>query len=315
MDRCGLGTGDSLVSISHLRANDRPRTVARADRVHPRARPRAGGPCPSYCAKTESVPNPSMGIGAANMRGIRNILEKNRDQRAHRASPGWRDAMVHTKASAQRQLTIFPRGGWRRRAGRKPAVPRARVTHAVRPRLTPRDPVIVTTRLLPGLPSLRRESTLMTMRRVLAAGSERFGFRLVEFSVQTNHLHLIAEAGDARSLARGMQGLLVRVAKALNREWGRRGKVLGDRYHARILRSPRDVRHVLVYVIQNARKHGAQIVGIDPYSSGPWFDGWIDRIAGPARPIAIARSWLLTTGWRRAGLLSTRESPVVRESG
>ncbi len=223
--------------------------------------------------------------------------------------------MVQTKASAQRQLTIFPRGGWRRRAGRKPAVPRPRVTHAGRPRLTPRDPVFVTTRLLPGLPSLRREGTLMTLRRVLSAGSERFGFRLVEFSVQTNHLHLIAEAEDARALTRGMQGLLVRIAKALNREWGRRGKVLGDRYHARILRSPRDVRHALVYVLQNARKHGAHIVGIDPFSSGPWFEGWINRVASAARPIATARSWLLTTGWRRAGLLSTSESPVVRKTG
>ncbi len=218
--------------------------------------------------------------------------------------------MVRTKAMSVRQLTIFPRGGERKGAGRKPKGERALVSHARRPKLTPRDPVLVTTRLLPDLPNLRRERTLTILRDALAAGSDRFGFRLVEYSIQSNHLHFIAEAEDARSIARGMQGLLVRIAKALNRAWQRRGKVLCDRYHARILRSPRAVRHALVYVLQNARKHGAQITGIDAYSSGCWFDGWLDRRARGVRPIATARSWLLTTGWRRRGMLSTSEVPA-----
>jgi REP element-mobilizing transposase RayT len=213
------------------------------------------------------------------------------------------------KSNNVRQLTIFPRGGARRGSGRKPKGARALVAHAPRPRLTARDPVLVTTHLLPGLPNLRRNRTLATLRGVLAAGADRFGFRLVEYSIQSNHLHFVAEADDARSIASGMQGLLVRVARALNREWGRRGKVLRDRYHARILRSPREVRAVLVYVLQNARKHGAQIVGIDAFSSGAWFRGWLDRVAREGRPTATARSWLLTTGWLRGGPISTHEAP------
>ncbi|MCY2962034.1 MAG: transposase, partial [Planctomycetota bacterium] len=159
------------------------------------------------------------------------------------------------------------------------------------------------------------ERTLVVLRDALSAGADRFGFRLVEYSIQTNHLHLIAEAEDERSIARGMQGLLVRVAKALNRAWERRGKVLCDRYHARILRTPRDVRTALVYVLQNARKHGARLIGVDACSSGPWFDGWRDRVARAPRPIAEARSWLLTAGWRRGGLLGTREAPAVPPAG
>ncbi|MCY2960678.1 MAG: transposase, partial [Planctomycetota bacterium] len=155
------------------------------------------------------------------------------------------------------------------------------------------------------------ERTLVVLRDALSAGADRFGFRLVEYSIQTNHLHLIAEAEDERSIARGMQGLLVRVAKALNRAWERRGKVLCDRYHARILRTPRDVRTALVYVLQNARKHGARLIGVDACSSGPWFDGWKGRAPKGARPISVARSWLLTTGWRRRGLLGTREAPAM----
>jgi REP element-mobilizing transposase RayT len=224
--------------------------------------------------------------------------------------------MGRKRSNRTRQLTIFPRGGARPGAGRKPKGERALVAHATRPTLTRRDPVLVTTRLVAGLPNLRRESTLVLLRGALAAGSDRFGFRLVEFSIQSNHLHFVAEGEDARSVARGMQGLLVRVAKALNRHWARRGQVLVDRYHARILRTPREVRTALVYVLQNARKHGARITGIDACSSGVWFQGWRDRSAvSPSSPLATARSWLLRIGWRRAGLISTEESPRCRPAG
>ncbi len=219
--------------------------------------------------------------------------------------------MANGKKVTTNQLTIYRRGGARDGAGRKPKGEKPLVAHDTRDRVTRRDPVLITTRLVGGLPNLRQERTLVLLRDALAAGADRYGFRLVQYSIQTNHLHFVAEGDDARSIARGMQGLLVRIAKALNRHWDRRGKVLVDRYHARILRSPREVRNALVYVLQNARKHGARITGIDAFSSGPWFQGWLDRIARVPSPIAAARSWLLTQGWQRAGLLSTVELPRI----
>ncbi len=223
--------------------------------------------------------------------------------------------MAKMKTLATRQLTIFRRGGARDGAGRKPKGEKALVAHAQRERVTPNHPVLITTRLVEGVPNLRRERTLVLLRDTLAAGANRYGFRLVEYTIQSNHLHLLAEGEDARSIARGMQGLLVRIAKALNRHWGRRGKVLVDRYHSRILRTPREVRNALVYVLQNARKHGAQLTGIDSFSSGHWFDGWRDRLARVPSPIARAKSWLLTTGWRRWGLLRLAEVPSSERSG
>lgn len=220
--------------------------------------------------------------------------------------------MAKSKALRTKQLTIFPRGGSRPGAGRKPKGERALVTHATRPKTTPRNPVLITTRLVAGLPNLRRASTLALLRDALAAGADRLGFRLVEYSVQSNHLHFLAEGEDARAIARGMQGLLVRIAKRLNRHWTRRGKVLFDRYHARVLTTPREVRNALVYVLHNARKHGAQILGVDVCSSGPWFRGWRDRSASAPSRLAAARSWLLKFGWRRAGLLGVNESPKLR---
>jgi hypothetical protein len=170
------------------------------------------------------------------------------------------------------------------------------------------------------LPSLRRDAARIEIERTFRAGGERFGFRLAHYSLQSNHIHLIAEAADGRALARGMKGLLVRLARALNRLWARTGSVFSDRYHARQLKTPREVRTALAYVLHNGRHHGLRILGFDPYSSGPWFDGWIRRpIRGGRVPVvpsgfpgAKARSWLLRLGWRLHGLIGLEERP--RES-
>ncbi len=155
----------------------------------------------------------------------------------------------------------------------------------------------------------------------LAAGGERFGLRVVHHSVQATHIHLIVEAEDARSLSRGMQGLSIRIAKRLNAQWGRRGAVLNDRYHARPLRTPREVRVGLLYVLNNARKHAAQEGAcyarrwLDPYSSACRLDGWSTAVP-PGNPTAPdgppwvpPSSWLLRTGWRRGGLLPIAAVP------
>src|SRR5262249_23284883 len=147
--------------------------------------------------------------------------------------------------------------------------------------------------------------------------------RLVHFSIQSTHLHLIAEAEDRRELARGVKGLLVRSARALNRLWRRRGQVFADRYHEHVLRTPREVRAALAYVLLNARKHGLRIAGIDPGTSGCWFDGWVEPRQGPESivtttdspceaSVARARTWLLRIGWRRHGLVDPGEDPGRR---
>jgi hypothetical protein len=98
-----------------------------------------------------------------------------------------------------------------------------------------------------------------------------------EYSVQRNHIHLIVEADDTVALSRGMQGLVARLAKAVNRAASRSGAVFSDHYHAHELRKPTEVRNALVYVLNNWKKHlpGANR-GADGCSSGKWFDGWID---------------------------------------
>lgn len=206
-------------------------------------------------------------------------------------------------------------GGPRRGAGAKPRGDRAGVSHRRRKPPASRCPVHVTLRVTPGLPSLRCREAFRPICRAFSAGRERFGLRLVHFSVQSNHLHLLVEARDGRSLSHGIWGLSVRIAKGLNRHWKRRGRVFTDRFHARALTTPTEVRNALVYVLQNAHKHELRLDGPDPFSSGSCFGGWRElRARGVATAgsslVVSARTWLLSEGWARGGLISLRERPA-----
>ena len=110
--------------------------------------------------------------------------------------------------------------------------------HATRPRVDPRYPVQVTIRATAGLPSLRSPRVFGALRRAIARASvDRF--RVIHFSIQQDHGHFIVEGDEARRARGGMHGLAIRLALAVNRALGRKGQVVGDRYHARPLTSPR----------------------------------------------------------------------------
>ena len=164
---------------------------------------------------------------------------------------------VH-EAEAEAEARGAAREARRRRGGRpkKPAGERG-VPHAPRPAHSFRHPVHVTVRLVPGVVTLRDKKLFRMVRKVLQAASVRFGqmFRIVEYSVQSNHLHLIVESQNRRELSRGMQGFGIRLAKNLNLRLQRKGTVLNDRYHARPLRSPTQTRNALEYVRRNVHHH------------------------------------------------------------
>lgn len=214
------------------------------------------------------------------------------------------------RRSRQLALGIRTWGGRRRGAGRKPTGSRPGVPHRRRIPHDPRCPVHVTLRATRGLPSLRGDAVFAGMRSSLGAGS-RDGFRILHFSVQSDHVHLLVEADAPTRLARGVQGLCVRVAKAINRVLRRRGRVWADRYHAHVLGTPREVRNAFLYVLNNVRKHIRGARGRDPRSSAAWFTGWKVRSAPSAMPAPIVapRTWLARIGWRRHGLLDAEEYP------
>jgi putative transposase len=192
------------------------------------------------------------------------------------------------------------------------------VAHRPRPAHNFRHPVHVTLRVRRGLPSFRRQVVFLEVRNGLTKASRK-GFRLVHFSVQMDHIHLVVEAADKVHLSGGTAGLEIRVARAVNRAIGRKGKVFGERYHARPLKTPREVRHAIVYVLQNWLKHAPHSRGVDRCSSGWWFTGWkMPPSSGPPAwtdadpaPVALPRTWLGVHGWRRGGLISSEERPKL----
>lgn len=209
-------------------------------------------------------------------------------------------------------------GGTREGAGR-PRVQGA-ISHAARPALASRFPVHVTLKLDPSLPNLRGKQLVRVIEVCLRRGKERVGFRLVHYSVQSHHLHLIVEAQSAAALSSGIKGLSVRLARRLNAALERRGRVFVARYFSRILRTPGQTKAALSYVLLNGRRHDAQRGRvrsrgwIDPCSSGRFFDGW--RELGPPSglptedaPCVSPQLWLLTTGWRLRGLVSVSTVP------
>jgi REP element-mobilizing transposase RayT len=232
------------------------------------------------------------------------------------------------RRSTHRQVEMEFRsrhGGKRRGAGRKRLAPRPRVPHRKRPPLASRLPVHVTVRLLAGLPRLRGPGPAKALKHAFVHGCDKGVFRICQFSVQGNHVHLICEARDQVALARGIQGWKIRVAGRLNRYWRRQGTLFDDRYHAVILTTPRQTRNCLLYVLNNARRHGEAVATVDIYSSAWYFDGWRnddwrrrfdppDKRDGP--PVAQARTWLLSTGWRSkaGGAIDTAERPMARHA-
>lgn len=183
----------------------------------------------------------------------------------------------------------------------------------------------VTLKVVEGLTSLRCTAAFLAVAEAVRRANAMGHVRIVQFSVQADHIHMICEADSNDAMARGMNGFSIRVARGLNRWLGRSGKVFADRYHRQDLGSPRLVRNAIRYVLQNVFKHLSHLRHIegmdglpapDPFLSGPWFDGWKEGCRRKsfwpdiADPTALASSWLLHIGWHHHGPLSLSEHPA-----
>jgi REP element-mobilizing transposase RayT len=217
--------------------------------------------------------------------------------------------------------------------GRTPVRKGTWMKHRPRPWHDEREPVHVTLRVRRHVPSLRgfKLAKVITDGLRVAATSQhkkkqdrRRTFRVVHYSIQANHLHLLVEATSKTALARGMQGLASGLARRVNRRLGRKGALFADRYHAHALSSPSEVRNALVYVLKNYQKHQdelpdlgtAPVRGVDPCSSAPWFRGWASaEMPASVLPAPVVRpqTWLLSVGWKRVGgAISAHERPARR---
>ena len=155
---------------------------------------------------------------------------------------------------------------------------------------------------------------------------DRDEFRIVHVSIQENHFHFLMEASGREALANGMRSLAISLARAVNRALGSHGTVFAHRYHVTQIRTARQARNSLAYVLNNWRKHRQDFANgrmltdrLDPYASGLAFDGWcedgVDAVAFalPADyvplPVSPPRTALLRSEWKRFGLIDVLECP------
>ena len=242
------------------------------------------------------------------------------------------EARMRPSIRRQLALTFRMHGGKRKGAGRPCKGARPGERHKARPAHNRRHPVHVTMRVVDDVTTLRQDDVYMQLREATIVTSKRTDFRIVHMSIQWNHIHMIVEADDKQALSRGVQGFSISAAKRVNatitERTGvrRRGRVIEDRFHARVLTSPRAVRHAIAYVLGNWRHHrederwALRRTSVDPFSSGLQFSHWKELAHSPVLfPIPAAhyplivyrpRTWLLSTGWHQHHpLISVREVP------
>lgn len=230
-------------------------------------------------------------------------------------------------AGRQQQFRFRTHGGERPRAGRRAAGARS-IHHDKRIRVVASQPIHVTCRVVTNLGNLRRDAVLAALRAATVVVGRHDDLRIVHLSIQRTHLHLLVEAANGTALTRGMSSFLISAARRINRAIRARGGRVFDRYHARTLGTPREVRNCLAYVLNNWRHHGEhrnRVTShwlVDKYSSAIAFDGWKELGRGerftppPSYPALVTwepRTWLLAVGWLRHGLIRVREVPGVRD--
>lgn len=219
------------------------------------------------------------------------------------------------KRAPQLPLDLVPTFGWggaRTGSGQKPRGEEAGISHERRIAVDRRSPVHVTLRVREHVWHLRSHRCYAVFAAALRGVLGRPDFRVVHFSLQGDHVHLVVEADDAEALARGMRALSGRIAIGLNRLMGRRGRVFTDRYHAHVLRTPTEVRRALAYVLGNFASHALRrgepiaVAFVDPYSSaaelGP---------DGEAPPVSRPETWLL----RSAGMVAREAEAAYGAAG
>ncbi len=203
-------------------------------------------------------------------------------------------------------------GGKRKGAGRKNRS--KTVSHGAREAVDFKKPLHITKRLKPGLRGLRCKPLKLEFEKSLKKAKQK-GVHFIHYSLEDNHLHLFVEAADKKALSSGMNSLGTRFAKAVRKKIGGSGSVFEGRYHLKVLKSPRQVKNALAYVLLNHSKHQKLIPYSDDFSSAAHFHEWRRLLGNEMGPIlknqrecrlalpdhlSEARSWLARAGWKKA---------------
>jgi REP element-mobilizing transposase RayT len=110
--------------------------------------------------------------------------------------------------------------------------------------------------------TIRNKLSLGVLKKAIS--NARFhGLRIIHFSMQSNHVHFILEASNNETLTKGMRSLTITFAKGL-----KKGSIQIERYHLHVLKSLREARNAVHYVLFNEQRHsGLKKAFVTPFSS------------------------------------------------
>lgn len=161
----------------------------------------------------------------------------------------------------QRQLTMK---NWKG-AGRKAKVDKG-IRHTKREEFFRPSSLHLTIKVRKTSAEIKSKAVLKVLHRAILRARSK-GLRMIHYTLEYDHVHLLVEASSNQQLHSGMQAFGICFAKGINKVKGRKGNVYKHRYHLHLLRSAREVKNVLHYILKNGIKHGRTYCAVDPFNS------------------------------------------------
>ena len=150
-------------------------------------------------------------------------------------------------------------------AGRPP-IHDAGIRHTERPVITRPSSLHLTVKIKSIKADLKNKSILKILKRAIL-NARKQKLKIVHFSLEYDHLHLLVEASNNIELSKGMQSFGVTIAKAINRRCKLKGGVYKHRYDFRKITSSSELKKVLSYIFNNGVKHKTSTSIVNPYNS------------------------------------------------
>jgi REP element-mobilizing transposase RayT len=152
-----------------------------------------------------------------------------------------------------------------KRAGR-PAIHDSGIRHTRRFRLKKPSSLHLTIKVKENKADIQNKRILKTLHYAIRRARLK-GLKIVHYTLEYNHVHLLVESVDNKILHKGMQAFGITIAKAINKIKRTKGAVYKNRYHLRVIDSPRQLKNVLHYIFSNGVKHKRTKSQIDLFNS------------------------------------------------
>ncbi|MBC7430062.1 MAG: transposase [Bacteriovorax sp.] len=169
--------------------------------------------------------------------------------------------MKKTRKDTQLSLTNFKRAG-------RPAINDRGIRHIRRDRITKPTSMHLTIKVREYKADIKSKRILRALHHAIIRARLK-KLKVIHYTLEYNHVHLLVEASDHKVMHRGMQALGISLSKSINKIKCLKGTVYKHRYHLKRLTSTQQLKNVLHYIFNNGIHHKRTSSILDPYNSMP----------------------------------------------